>query len=78
MLKAGTLDAAILIFSPVWGFLPSLASRSRTENYAEARDPDVLATLQRLGRHPLEGPEAVPEFLICCTSSWGRYCPRPW
>src|SRR5215213_1896180 len=31
-LKAGTLEAAIFIFSPVWGFLPSLALRSRTEN----------------------------------------------
>jgi hypothetical protein len=32
-LKAGTLEAGILIFSPVWGFLPSLALRSRTENF---------------------------------------------
>src|SRR4028118_97892 len=31
-LKAGTLDAAIFIFSPVRGFLPSLALRSLTEN----------------------------------------------
>src|SRR3712207_5777239 len=32
-LKAGTLWAGIFIFSPVWGFLPSLALRSRTENF---------------------------------------------
>src|SRR5829696_1655925 len=32
-LKPGTLEAAIFIFSPVWGFLPSLALRSRTENF---------------------------------------------
>src|SRR3712207_1207458 len=32
-LKDGTLEAAIFIFSPVWGFLPYLALRSRTENF---------------------------------------------
>src|SRR5215211_1520376 len=32
-LKAGTFCAAIFIFWPVWGFLPSLALRSRTENF---------------------------------------------
>src|SRR5918997_3434691 len=31
-LKEGTLEALIFIFSPVWGFLPSLALRSLTEN----------------------------------------------
>src|SRR5918999_4459668 len=31
-LKEGTLEAAIFIFWPVWGFLPSLALRCRTEN----------------------------------------------
>src|ERR687894_123296 len=32
-LKEGTLEALIFIFSPVWGFLPSLALRSLTENF---------------------------------------------
>src|SRR5215210_2585035 len=31
-LKEGTLEAAIFIFWPVWGFLPSLALRSLTQN----------------------------------------------
>src|SRR5215212_8911658 len=32
-LKEGTFWAAIFIFWPVWGFLPSLALRSLTENF---------------------------------------------
>src|ERR671917_1710459 len=55
-LKAGTLEAAIFIFSPVWGFLPSLALRSRTENFPKpvilTSSPPLSASVTTLSKAP--------------------------
>src|SRR5215212_2518373 len=55
-LKAGTLEAAIFIFSPVWGFLPSLALRSRTENFPKpvilTSSPLLSASVTTLSKAP--------------------------
>src|SRR5918998_6115794 len=55
-LKAGTLEAAIFIFSPVWGFLPSLALRSRTENLPKpvilTSSPLLSASVTTLSKAP--------------------------
>src|SRR5215204_2321159 len=44
ILKAGTFWAEIFIFWPVWGFLPSLALRSLTENFPKS----VICTFSQL------------------------------
>src|SRR5918998_2091778 len=55
-LKAGTLCAGIFIFSPVWGFLPSLALRSRTENFPKpvilTSSPPLSASVTTLSKAP--------------------------
>src|SRR3712207_7325089 len=55
-LKAGTLWAGIFIFSPIWGFLPSLALRSRTENFPKpvilTSSPPLSASVTTLSKAP--------------------------
>src|SRR5215218_614729 len=66
-LKAGTLEAAIFIFSPVWGFVPSLALRSRTENFPKpvilTSSPPLSAsvtTLSKAPKHFWASPSGTP------------------